>query len=71
LDRELQKAGIRGEDIAGYDREFSGDLEAGLEVLTGRADTALGTRAVAALLNLDFIPVRWKRYDREYRLVAV
>lgn len=63
LDRELQKAGIRGEDIAGYDREFSGHLEAGLEVLTRRADAALGIRAVAALLNLDFIPVRWERYD--------
>ena len=35
----------------------------GLEVLTGRADAALGTRAVATLLNLDFIPVRWERYD--------
>ena len=63
LDWELQKAGIRGEDIAGYDREFSGDLEVGLEVLTGRADAALGTRTVATLLNLDFIPVRWERYD--------
>jgi putative molybdopterin biosynthesis protein len=63
LDRELQKAGIRGEDIAGYDREFSGHLEGGLEVLTGRADAVLAIRAVAALLNLDFIPVRWERYD--------
>jgi putative molybdopterin biosynthesis protein len=71
LDRELQKAGIQGEDIAGYDREFFGDLETCLEVLTGRADAALGMRTVAALLNLDFIPVRWERYDREYRSVAV
>jgi putative molybdopterin biosynthesis protein len=63
LDRELERAGIRGEDIAGYDREFSGHLEAGLEVLTGRADAVLAIRTVAALLKLDFIPVRWERYD--------
>jgi excisionase family DNA binding protein len=63
LDRELQRAGIWGQNIAGYEREFSGHLEAGLEVLSGRADVVLAIRAVAALLNLDFIPVRWERYD--------
>jgi putative molybdopterin biosynthesis protein len=35
----------------------------GLEVLSGRADAGPGIRAVAGLLNLDFVPLRWERFD--------
>lgn len=63
LDRGLAKAGIRGEQIKGYDRELSRHLDVGLEVLAGRADAGPGIRAVAGLLNLDFIPWRWERFD--------
>lgn len=38
-------------------------MDAGIEVLTGRADTAPAIRAVAGLLDLDFLPLRWERYD--------
>lgn len=63
FDRELKKAGIEGDRIEGYHRELQRHLEVGLEVLSGRADVAPGIRAVAGLLDLDFIPLRWERFD--------
>lgn len=63
FDRELKKAGIRPESISGYDHEVNSHLEVGLEVLTGRADAGPGIRTVASLLDLEFIPLRWERYD--------
>lgn len=63
LDRELKKAGLDCHNIKGYDREFQSHLEVGLEVLAGRADTGPANRAVAALLGLDFVPIRWERFD--------
>ena len=63
LDTELHKVGINGTQIEGYQNEFQSHWDAALEVLAGRADMALGIRAVAGLLGLDFIPLRWERYD--------
>jgi putative molybdopterin biosynthesis protein len=63
LDRELAKAGIKGERIDGYANEVQRHLDVGLEVLAGRADVGPGIRPVAALLNLGFIPLRWERFD--------
>jgi putative molybdopterin biosynthesis protein len=63
LDLELDKAGIKGEQIEGYNREFSSHLDVGLEVLSGRADAAPAIRPIASLLGLGFIPIRWERYD--------
>jgi putative molybdopterin biosynthesis protein len=63
LDRELKKAGISSEKIEGYSHEVSRHLDVGLEVLSGRADAGPGIRAVAGLLDLDFIPLRWERFD--------
>lgn len=63
FDRELLRAGISGEAITGYDREFARHLDAGLEVLAGRADAAPCIRAVAGLLDLDFLPLCWERFD--------
>jgi len=63
FDRELEKAGMAGEKIQGYEQEMSRHLDAGLEILAGRADAAPAIRSVAGLLGLDFIPLRWERYD--------
>lgn len=63
LDKELRKAGIEGDRIEGYQREFQRHMEVGLEVLSGRADLGPAIRAVAGLLDLDFIPLRWERFD--------
>jgi excisionase family DNA binding protein len=63
LDHEIKKAGINAEKIAGYTREFSRHLDVGLEILAGRADAAPAIRAVAGILDLEFLPLRWERYD--------
>lgn len=63
LDVELGKASIEGSRIEGYDREVTRHLDVGLEVLSGRVDVGPGIRAVAGLLNLDFIPLCWERFD--------
>lgn len=38
-------------------------LGAGLEIVAGRAEAASAIRAVVGILNLDFIPIRWERFD--------
>lgn len=63
FDAELHKAGIDAERISGYDREFHQHMDIGMEILSGRADAGPGIKAVAGLLDLDFIPVRWERFD--------
>ena len=63
FDRELQKAGLQAEKIAGYTEEVLRHLDVGLAVLTGQADAGPGIRPIAAQLGLDFIPLRWERYD--------
>ncbi len=63
FDRELQKAGIKGSKIEGYQQEFRSHLDVAIDVLCGRSDVVPGIRVVANLLGLDFIPLRWERYD--------
>lgn len=63
LDRELKKAGITGEKIEGYSNEVHRHLDVGLEILAGRADAGPGIGAVAGLLNIGFVPIRWERFD--------
>lgn len=63
LDRELAKAGIDGEAIDGYHQTVMRHLDVGLEISSGRADVGPGIRAVAGMLGLDFVPLRWERYD--------
>lgn len=63
FDRELDKANIKGAQIEGYDRELRSHLDVGLEVLSGRADAAPAIRTVTSFLPLDFIALRWERYD--------
>lgn len=63
LDREFKQAGIRGEKIEGYKTELSRHMDVGLEILAGRADAGPAIRPVASLLGLDFLPLRWERYD--------
>jgi molybdate-binding protein len=63
FDMKLKEAGIAAGKIKGYDREFGRHMDVGIEVLAGRADAGPGIRPVAALLGLDFLPIRWERYD--------
>ncbi len=63
FDRELERAGVKGEKVPGYDAEIGRHLDVGLEILAGRAHAGPAIRPVAALLGLDFLPIRWERYD--------
>jgi putative molybdopterin biosynthesis protein len=63
LDREFKKAGIEGGKIDGYGDEVHRHLDVGLEIVAGRADAGPGIGAVAGLLNIGFIPIRWERFD--------
>ena len=63
LDRELKKANVIAEKIDGYAHEVSSHTALGLEILAGRADVGPGIRAAAEMFSLDFMPLRWERYD--------
>jgi len=63
LDEELTKAGIERNEIEGYTKEVSRHLDLGLEILSGRAHVGPCIRAVAELLGLDFIPIKWESFD--------
>lgn len=64
FDKELKKAGIRGENIDGYeDNRLSKHMDVGLAVLSGDAHAGPGIKPVANLLGLDFIPIAWERFD--------
>lgn len=63
LDQELERRGVSGDQIPGYDTEFARHLDVALEVLAGRADAGLAIAAVAEMLGLDQVEVRWERYD--------
>ncbi len=63
LDMELQRAGINGNELKGYGQEVEKHLDVGLEVLSGKADAGPGIRVVAGILGLEFIPLRWERFD--------
>lgn len=63
LDKELKKEGIEGDKIAGYHNVCHRHMDVGLEILGGRVDAGPSIRPVASILDLDFIPLRWERYD--------
>jgi putative molybdopterin biosynthesis protein len=63
LDQELERQGVSGDQIPGYETEFARHLDVALEVLAGRADVGLAIAAVAEMLGLDQVEVRWERYD--------
>ncbi len=63
LDREIRKIGLRETDIRGYQRECQSHSDVAIEILSGHADAGIGIRAAAELFHLDFLPLRWERYD--------
>jgi len=63
FDKELKKAGIKGESIPGYDNVVSKHMDIGLAILEGTADAGPGIRPVANRLGLGFVPICWERFD--------
>ncbi len=63
LDYEIAKSDISARQIKGYDNEVPKHFDAGMEIILGHADAAPAVRAVTSMLDLDFIPLRWERFD--------
>jgi len=63
LDKLLEKAGIGGEKVQGYDRIAHGHLAAAYGVASREADVCLATRSAAQTFGLDFVPLHSERYD--------
>jgi putative molybdopterin biosynthesis protein len=63
FDKELKKVGLKGETIDGYENCLSKHMDIGLSILTGKAHAGPGIKSIAKLLNLDFIPLCWERFD--------
>jgi putative molybdopterin biosynthesis protein len=63
LDKEFKKASIACDKIDGYNVECGRHMDVGLGIITGKADVGLAIRPVASVLDLDFVPLRWERYD--------
>ncbi|MBO0830895.1 MAG: GntR family transcriptional regulator [Actinobacteria bacterium] len=61
LDQLLSQSGIRPDHVTGPEAESH--LEVAMTISTGQADTGLGVRAVAAAMDLDFIPAAWEDFD--------
>lgn len=63
LDYEMEKAGIKADEISGYQNEEYTHMNVAMAVVSGAADAGLGINAAAKALSLDFIPVSKERYD--------
>ena len=63
LDREVRKLGLNVAAIRGYRHECQSHSDVAIEILAEHADAGIGIRAAAELFHLDFLPLRWERYD--------
>ena len=63
IDFHLRELGIPSGAISGYGDDVNTHIEIGLNILSGEADTGVATKALASLLNLDFIPIVRERFD--------
>jgi len=63
LDDALRNLGLKGPQIAGYDREVGGHLEVAAAVARGEADAGPTLRVAAEAYGVGFIPIREERYD--------
>ncbi len=63
FDQELEKSGIKGDNLIGYNRTVTRHMDVGLEILTKNVDAGPGIKPIAKLLELDFIPIRKERFD--------
>lgn len=63
LDYEISRSEISAATISGYRDEVARHIDAGFAVLNNHADAAPAISPVAELLGLDFLPLRWERFD--------
>ena len=63
LDYRLKQAGIKPEDVDGYDAEAATHMAVAAQVAGGEADCGMGVYSAAHAMGLDFIPVGEEEYD--------
>jgi molybdate-binding protein/DNA-binding XRE family transcriptional regulator len=63
LDDHLQRAGIAGAAINGYEREVTSHREGAFRIACRVADAALGFRVIAEAFGLGFVPITAVRCD--------
>jgi len=63
LDYLLQESGISPSQVQGYNVQTNTHIDAAARVEWGLADAAVGVKAVADALGLDFIPITWEPYE--------
>ncbi len=63
LDTLLQKSGLMGHQLLGYDHEVPSHLEVARLIRDGMADVGIGVEAAARHYGLGFIPLREEQYD--------
>jgi molybdate-binding protein/DNA-binding XRE family transcriptional regulator len=63
LDRTLSEAGIKGEQVKGYENAALSHFEVARLIVEGRADVGIGVQSAAMILGLEFIPLQVERYD--------
>jgi putative molybdopterin biosynthesis protein len=63
LDSELSRAKLKPSDVLGYTDELSSHWQCARALREGRADVAVGPRAVAESFGLEFIPTGEVAFD--------
>jgi molybdate-binding protein len=63
LDGQLAQIGISSNQIRGYGQEHASHWECAMALVEGKADVAVGPRAVAAVFGLEFLPVSEVAFD--------
>ena len=63
LDSLLQKSGLTGDQLLGYQHEVPSHLEVARLIRDGMADVGIGVEAAARHYGLGFIPLREEQYD--------
>ena len=63
LDYELNKLGMSGARIDGYEKEVGTHMTVAASVASGTIDAGLGVQAAAKALGLEFLPVASEQYD--------
>lgn len=63
FDYLLKENSINPAEIAGYDKEEYTHIAAAAAVGRGSADAALGIRAAAEIMDVDFLPLAEEKYD--------
>jgi len=63
LDYLLRMEGIDPSAIRGYENEEYTHTLVALKIKKDLADVGLGISSVAKVFDLDFIPIKWERYD--------